>query len=193
MQARRGRSSARAGCPRPAHVRELGLDAGLPGGLPRRRRRRRDQAERQARPRPARVRRRDPVSAARFTASGTPAAPVLAQPRALPAATRCARCSPTPAARTPPPAGAGSTTPPRRRGPRRVADGRRSGRGRARLDRRRSATHLPVDAVLKGILEAARSSCAATATRTSSRRSRRPTRSRSAPASRSSCRRAPCA
>ena len=47
----------------------------------------------------------------------TPAAPVLAEPRSAAGWARCARCSPTPAARTPRPASAGSTTPPRRRAP----------------------------------------------------------------------------
>ena len=89
--------------PAPAHVRELAPDAGLPAGFraagvacgikPQRRPRRRD----------GRVRREQPVSAARFTATGTPAAPVLVS-RERCRLERCARCSPTRAAPTPRPA-----------------------------------------------------------------------------------------
>ena len=64
--------------PAPAHVRDLGPDAGLPRRLPRRRGGLRDEAQRQARPWGFLVcDAENPVSAARFTASGTQAAPVL--------------------------------------------------------------------------------------------------------------------
>ena len=46
-----------------------------------------------------------------------------------------------------------------------LAVGRRSGRGRARLDRRRSATTCPSTPMLKGILRRARAAARATATR----------------------------
>ncbi len=52
--------------------------------------------------------------------------------------------------------------------------------------------YLPVENMLRGILDAQARVCAARATPTSSRRSKRPTRSRSAPTSRSSCPRASC-
>ena len=72
------RSFARAGSPAPAHVRELGAGAGLPAGLSRGRRRV-PGSSRAATPTSgcSSATPPEPVSAARFTASGTPAAPVL--------------------------------------------------------------------------------------------------------------------
>ena len=167
--------------PAPAHVRDLGPDAGLPTGFRAAGVACGIKPSGQPRPRAARVRRRDARSARRASPTpGTPAAPVLLsqercrldglrvdarqlrlrERRDRPARTRRRRQDPG------------------RRGDRR---GRRGVRGRARLDRR----HQPVPAGRRGAEGHPRgsaASCAARATPTSSRRSRRPTRSRSAPA-----------
>ena len=126
----------------------------------------------------------NPVSAARFTATGTPAAPVLVSQercrldalRVVLANSGCANAAT---------GKRGLDDAAKTQGAAAVAVGVEE-TAVALASTGGISHHLPVDAVLKGILAAQRS-CAARATRTSSRRSRRPTPSRSAPASRSSC------
>ena len=153
----RGRSSARAGCPRRRTCASCRGDSGLPAGF-----RAAGVAAGSSRSGKPDVGllvcdAERPVSAARFTATGTPAAPVLRQPRALPAA-RAARGArqlrlrergdrPARTRRRRQDAGRGGDrrsawTPPRSRSPRPAG----------------SATYLPVDAVLKGILAGPRGS-----------------------------------
>ena len=180
----RGRSSARAGSPRPAHVREL--DGGLPGGLPRRRRRVRAQARRALDLGLLVCDAPETTSAARFTRSGVAAAPVelcrercdLAHLRAVVANSGNANAA---------------TGVPRSRDRRRDADRRLAarpaldaGRRRDRLDRRdrRAAARR---SRARRDRPRRTSSCAPTATRTSPTRSGRPTRSPSARRCASSC------
>ena len=120
-----------------------------------------------------------PVSAARFTATGTPAAPVLVSRercrldalRAVLANSGCANAATG------------------RRGLDDAAKTQGAAALAAGVDPAEVALastggishHLPVDAVLKGILRGARAAAPRGRRATSSRRSRRPTRSRSAP------------
>ena len=174
--------------PLPEHVRELD-----PARRPARRvqsgrRRLWDQAVRQPRSgdRSSAIHER-PVSAARFTATATPAAPVLLSQercrldglRAVLANSGCANAETgqrglDDAAKTQGAAAIALGVQPEE-----VVLGSTGG----------ISWHLPVDAVLRGISTPARD-CAARATPTSSRRSRRPMPSRSALPWRSSCRRA---
>ncbi len=140
--------------PAPAHVRELGPDAGLPAGFRAAGVACGHQAERQPRPRPARVRRAERRSARRASPPPrTPAAPVLLSRErcrldALRVVLANSGCANAATGRR------GLDDAAKTQGAAALAVGRGSGRGRARLDRRRSATYLPVDAVLKGILAA---------------------------------------
>ena len=121
--------------------------------LPRRRGGLRDQAQRQPRPRAARVRRRAAGQRRALHRHGHAGGAGAASAGSAAGWARCARCSPTPAARTPPPAGAGSTTPPRRRAPRRSRSGVEP--AEVALASTGGISHyLPVDAMLKGILDA---------------------------------------
>ncbi len=125
-------------------------------------------------------------SAARFTATGTRRRAGAAQSRALPPRARCARCSSTPAAPTPPPARAGLDDAAKTQGAAALAVGVAT--EEVALGSTGGISHLlPVERVLQGASSPPASSCAARATATSSRRSRRPTPSRSAPTWRWSC------
>ena len=171
--------------PAPAHVRDLGPDAGLPAGF-----------------RAAGVAcgikpsgnpdlgllvcdAERPVSAARFTASATPAAPVLLSQRALPPGALRAMLANSGCAN----AATGTA---------RLDDAAKTqGAAAMALGCRESevllgstggiSEYLPVEQMLQGHPRPLAGSCAATATATSSRRSRRPTPSRSAPTWRCSC------
>ena len=136
----------------PGHVRELPADAGLPEGF--------RAAGVAAGLKPSGdpdigllvCDAEQPASAAVFTSSSTAAAPVLVT-RERCRLGRCGRCWPTRAAPTPPPARAGSTTPPRRRAPPPPAAG--VSEAEVALASTGAISHyLPVDAVLKGILQA---------------------------------------
>ncbi len=152
--------------------------------FPRGRRGVRDQAERQPRSRAARVRRRGSRERCALHRLGDARGAGARQPGALPArfAARDPRERRLRERRDRPARARRRRQDPGRRGDRRR--GRRVHR-RARLDRR----HQPVPAGGRDAERASSpptASCAARATPTSSRRSRRPTRSRSAPAWRSS-------
>ena len=173
----------------PGHVRELESDAGLPAGF-----------------RAAGVAcgikpsgntdlgllicdAERPVSAARFTASSTAAAPVLLSRErcrldALRAVLANSGCANAATGRR------GLDDAAKTQGAAALAMGGAAAGGRLGSTGGIS-WYLPVDAVLQGIL-AASGRCDARATSTSSRRSRRPTRSRSARTSRCSCPPGPC-
>ena len=174
---RRGRSSTRAGCPPRARARPR-TGCGLPAGF--------RAAGVACGIKPSGNRdlgllvcdAENPVSAARFTASGTPAAPVLVSRercrldslRVILANSGCANAATG------------------KRGLEDAAKTQGAAAIAAGVDESAVALastggisqYLPVDAMLRGSSPRA-ASCAARATPTSSRRSRRPTRSRSAP------------
>ena len=187
--ARRGaasRSSARAGCPRPRTCASSAPTPGCPAA-----------SARPASPPGIKPSGRpdlgllvcdaeQPVSAARFTASGTAAAPVLLNRErcrldALRAVLANSGCANAATGRR------GLEDAAKTQGAARRRDRRRAGRGRARLDRRHQPVPAPSTRCCKGSSPRAAGSRRRRRRATSSRRSRRPTRSRSARTSRSSC------
>ena len=174
--------------PAPAHVRELGPDAGLPAGFRAAGVACGHEAERQARPRAAGVRRpSSPARAPPASPRGHARRAGARQPASAAGCTRCGRCSPTRAARTPRPAGAGLDDAAKTQGAAALAAGV-DPRPRWRSPRPAAISQLPAGRRDAERDPAARIAAAPRrATATSSARSRRPTASRSAPTSRSSC------